>query len=36
MENDDQAIQTRITRDIAKYFLIEGKKTLQIRVIYYH
>ncbi len=26
MENDDQAILARLTRDIAKYFLTEGKQ----------
>ncbi len=29
MENDDQAIVARLTRDIAKYFLSEGKKLLE-------
>ncbi len=29
MENDDQSILARLTRDIAKYFLSEGKELLQ-------
>ena len=29
MENDDQAILARLTRDIAKYFLHEGKEIVQ-------
>ena len=29
MENDDQAILARLTRDIAKYFLLKGKQFLE-------